>query len=231
MISSFKAVFFDAGGTLLHPFPSVGEIYHRVASRYGYKTDADRLQKKFSEVWTKRDGLGHLSSHHNEKIEKEWWRSLVQEVFSETEGPFRDFEIFFEELYDAFANPEAWRLYPGVLEVLAELKKRGKRLAIVSNWDSRLFKLCEGLGLEDYFEFVLASAVFGASKPSPKIFMEALRRAKVSAAEAVHVGDSLEDEVKGALAAGICPILIDRGPSARRLEGIQTIQKLEELLS
>jgi putative hydrolase of the HAD superfamily len=134
---------------------------------------------------------------------------LVREVFSQ-EGPIENFEAFFEELYDRFASPDTWRPFPDTLPTLEELKKRGKILGIVSNWDSRLFGICKGLDLERYLDFVLASAVVGAAKPSPKIFEEALRQARVSPEEALHVGDSLEDDVLGAQQAGIHAVLLDR---------------------
>ena len=230
MLSSYKAIFFDAGGTLFHPFPSVGRIYRETASRYGCQTAAEELEKKFVAGWLRRDGLSSLAGHSSEKIEKEWWRGLVREIFS---GPasVREFETFFEELYETFGHPNAWRLYPGVIEVLEELKKRGKRLAVISNWDSRLFKLCEGLGVLPYFDFILASAVFGASKPGRKIFEEALSRTGVSAKDAVHIGDSYEDDVRGALGAGIEAILVNRHPEADRPPHPKTIRDLRELIS
>ena len=229
MIENFKAIFFDAGGTLLHPFPSVGEIYQRVAALHGLKVEAAATEKLFRESWLKRDGLTHLASHSSEKIEREWWRSLVYAVF-ETLGGFKDFEAFFTELYDMFARPECWKLYPGTLELLAALKKKNKKLGIISNWDSRLLILCKGLGLEDHMDFILASAVFGASKPSPKIFEEALRRAGVAPQEAVHIGDSFEDDIKGARSVGIHAILIERHPKHRKLEDVPTIHNLRELM-
>jgi len=64
--------------------------------------------------------------------------------------------------------------------------------------------------IEEYFEFVLASAVFGASKPNPKIFEAALEKMGAKPAHAVHIGDSLEDDIKGAGRAGIWGIWIDR---------------------
>lgn len=230
MIDSYKAVFFDAGGTLLHPFPSVGEIYKRVAGVHGCFVDAEKIEKAFREAWLKRDGLSHLTVHNSEKIERLWWRDLVGEVF-EAFGGFRDFEVFFTELYDTFARPECWKLYPGTLEILKTIRKKKKHLGIISNWDSRLLGLCEGLGLHNHFDFILASAVFGASKPSAKIFEEALRRAGVQPHEAVHIGDSFEDDIKGARAAGLDAILIERHPGHRQLDHVKTIHDLQELLA
>ena len=232
MLASFKAVFFDAGGTLLHPYPSVGEIYFEVASRYGCRTPAGVLESKFRDAWLKRDGIGNLASHSNEKVERDWWKNLVFEVFSET-LPGQNFEKFFAELYDLFAQPQVWRLYPGVHELLENLKNQKKRLAIISNWDSRLFKICAGLDIEKYFDFILASAVFGASKPSPLIFQEALRRTGVLPHEAVHIGDSLADDIHGAHQVGIHAIHIDRHPDVPKDLHLKhhRIHQLNELLS
>lgn len=231
MLSGFKAVFFDAGGTLFYPYPSVGEIYQKVAAQYGCIARAEELEALFKQAWLRRDGLADLVSRSSEKNERDWWRALVHEVFSQTGGVAR-FENFFSELYGTFGAPEAWRIFPGAVDVLKALKARKKRLAIISNWDSRLFKLCKGLGLEDYFEFMLASAVFGVSKPSPRIFEEALRRVGVDPSVAVHIGDSYEDDIKGAHGAGIKGILIDRHHAVpRQFDQVTTIRDLKELIA
>ncbi len=234
MIDSYKAIFFDAGGTLLHPYPSVGEIYAEVAARYGVKASSQEIEKKFREIWIQREGLAQLSAHSNEKIEKDWWRNLVAEVFS-SYSLGDQFEKFFDELHRLFAEPEVWRLYPGVLELLAELKKRGKHLAVISNWDSRLIKLLERLGIAGYFEFILASAVFGSAKPGARIFEEALKRTGVSPEEALHIGDSFEDDIKGAVQLGIHAVLIDRHQHFKKnpkgsIQPTRVIRHLDELL-
>ncbi len=232
MLSPYKVVFFDAGGTLLHPYPSVGEIYSEVASRYGSNIAPDQIERVFREAWVKQDGMAALVSHSSEKVEKDWWHAMVLQVFSEL-GGIPDFENFFEELFHLFGEPKVWRLYPETKEVLDELLRRKKRLAIVSNWDSRLFHLIEWLGLQNYFEFILASAVFGASKPNPRIFKEALGKIGVAPSEAVHVGDSLEDDIKGATGVGMQSVLIARNARTvehKHFKGLQVIRDLRELL-
>lgn len=224
--SKVRAVFFDAGGTLFRPYPSVGEVYSEVAGRHGLRTDPDAVEKRFHELWVARDGLCGLSARSGEKEERSWWKGLVREVFSEF-GRLGDFDSFFEELYDRFARPETWRLFPDALPVVRELKKRGKILGIVSNWDSRLFGICEGLGLKPHVDFILASAVVGAAKPHPGIFREALKQAGVEANEALHVGDSLEDDVLGAQRAGIHAVFINR--KGHRPSPVPAISELQFL--
>jgi putative hydrolase of the HAD superfamily len=230
MLGPYKAVFFDAGGTLLHPYPSVGEIYAQVGCRFGCKAKPEQLEQLFRHHWLKRDGLSGLTGQLDEKIERTWWKHLVHDVFTEA-GGVENFDDFFHELYDLFARPEVWRLYPDVKELLVSLKKQGKKLGVISNWDSRLFKISEGLGLDEHFDFILASAVFGSSKPSPKIFEEALHRAGVDPHEAIHIGDSFEDDVRGAMTVGISAILIDRHPKLRPHQHHPTITDFRELFS
>lgn len=225
-LRNVKAIFFDAGGTLFRPYPSVGEIYSEVAAQYGFVADPKDLEELFHTAWEERDGLASLSGLSTEKKEKEWWHALVWDVFSKR-GRIENFESFFEELYDRFARAEAWRLFPDTLPALKALKKRQKILGIVSNWDSRLFGICEGLGLGPYLDFILPSAVVGAAKPNPKIFQEALRRARVLRQEALHVGDSLEDDVLGAQRAGIYVLFLDRkGTRPSSTPTISTLQFL-----
>jgi putative hydrolase of the HAD superfamily len=227
--AKIKAVFFDAGGTLFRPYPSVGEVYSEVARAHGLETDPAKLESIFHSLWEKRDGLASLASHSSEKEEKNWWHSLVWEVFSSL-GTVENFDAFFDELYDRFASPETWCLFEDALPALREMKKSKKIVGIVSNWDSRLFRICKGLGLEPYLDFILASAVVGAAKPSPKIFQEALRRAGVQPEEAIHVGDSLEDDIRGAEQAGIRAVFLDRqGTRTSQTLKISTLQAIMQI--
>lgn len=204
-----QAIFFDAGGTLFRPFPSVGHYYSEVATRHGCRVSAEAVEAAFHSVWSRHDKIGDLKGPCDEKVEKEFWRKIVTEVFKDF-GGFRAFDDFFNELHDLFARPEVWKLFPETEEVLRALKKKNYIIGLVSNWDSRLLKLCAGLGLDPYLDFKVISAMFGAAKPDPKIFREAVRLSKVPAEAVVHVGDSLEDDIRGAHEAGIRSIWLDR---------------------
>jgi len=223
-----KAVFFDAGGTLLAPHPSVGEIYTSVARKYGMYADAGLVERRFQEEFSSRDGMASLNAHSNEKKEKDWWKSLVRAAFEKVTRLNR-FDEYFDELYDLFGRPDPWRLYPEVPEVLEGLKSRGFVLGIVSNWDSRLHSLCRGMGLDRYFDFILASAVVGSAKPDRGIFEKALALAKAEPSEAIHIGDSIDDDWTGACAVNIDVLVINR--TRRTLPHIKTIGSLTEVLS
>jgi len=72
-----------------------------------------------------------------------------------------------------------------------------------------MITLLADLGLRDHFDTVVISGDVGVSKPDPGIFHIALEETGLLAEEALHVGDSRED-VEGARAAGVTPVLIRR---------------------
>jgi putative hydrolase of the HAD superfamily len=220
-----KAVFFDAGNTLFRPYPSVGAVYARLAARHGVRVRPAWVQARFGEEWKRRNGLAQLKDEAQEKL---WWRGLVRNVFGASFPDERTFDRYYEKLYKEFAMPRTWRLYPETLPVLKALKKRGVRMGIVSNWDSRLFRLCDGLGVTPFMEFILASAVEGTVKPEREIFRRGLRKMGLKPAQALHVGDSFREDYWGAGRAGLRALLIDRHGHAPT--GAETVASLRELL-
>jgi putative hydrolase of the HAD superfamily len=106
---------------------------------------------------------------------------------------------------------------------LRQLRARGLRLVVVSNWDCSLPEVLADVGLLELVDAVVASAVVGAAKPDPLIFERALAEAGCEAADAVHVGDSVENDVEGARRVGIRPLLIGGD--------LRTVSDLPALLS
>lgn len=227
-MNKLKAVFFDAGGTLFRPFPSVGEVYASTARKFGVSHDAGLLEQNFHTFWKKRGGLASLGAETNEAKERAWWHSLVKEVF-ESLGGVPEFDRFFEALYQSFEDKNSWEIYSDVWETLAQLRRNGFIIGIVSNWDLRLPRVIRNLGLTDHFDFVLGSSACGATKPHPKIFNEALRSAGVRTEEAVHVGDNYEEDFLGAQRLGIKAYLIDRDGANNFLEASFRLRSLRDL--
>jgi putative hydrolase of the HAD superfamily len=120
--------------------------------------------------------------------------------------------------------------FPDASPALAALRERGVRLVVVSNWDWSLHGVLERVGLAERVDATVTSAEVGARKPAAAIFTRGLELAGVAPDEAVHVGDSVQDDVAGARAAGITPVLIrrdgDPGP-----DGVRTVRSLIELAS
>jgi putative hydrolase of the HAD superfamily len=124
-----------------------------------------------------------------------------------------------------------FRPYPDAARALDALRARWIRLVVVSNWDYSLHDVLAATGLGSRVHGIVTSAELGVAKPSPAIFAHALGLAGVPAELAMHVGDSVEDDVAGARAAGIEAVLLRRdgaGPSPPP-RGVRTIRSLREL--
>ncbi|MDP9129473.1 MAG: HAD-IA family hydrolase [Candidatus Binatota bacterium] len=210
-----KAVFFDAAGTLIKPARRVGESYAAVAAKYGKAVTPTELFERFRICF---DGAPPLAfpgaaTSEIETLERQWWKRVVAQVF-EPWGKFAKFDDFFDELFAYFARADAWLLYPEVIETLAALKQRGLILAVISNFDSRLVRILEGLHVGASFEHIFVSSAVGYAKPQARIFDIALSRFGLTPGQALHIGDSESNDLQGARNAGVPVLLIDRGLTA-----------------
>jgi putative hydrolase of the HAD superfamily len=104
-----------------------------------------------------------------------------------------------------------FRPYPDAAPALSELRDRGIRVVCVSNWDCSLPGVLERCGLGSLLDGAVTSALAGARKPDPSIFDPALALVQCDPADALHVGDTPEEDVEGARAAGIPALLLIRG--------------------
>jgi putative hydrolase of the HAD superfamily len=121
-----------------------------------------------------------------------------------------------------------FRAFPDVAPALRDWRERGARLVVVSNWDVSLHEVLARLELAPLLDGILTSAEAGTRKPAPEIFERALSMAGVDAGAAVHVGDSLTEDVAGARAAGIEPVLVARGEDLPP-SGVPVVASLAEL--
>ena len=119
--------------------------------------------------------------------------------------------------------------FPEAPSALRALRAMGLRLVVASNWDCSLAQVLSGAGLGRLVDGVVASAQAGAAKPDPALFEAALRVAGCGPGEALHVGDSPELDVAGALRAGLRAVLLQREPGAAAQ--VPTIQGLDQLPS
>jgi len=220
-----RAVFFDAGNTLIHPYPSIGEIYSRIAAKHGMSFDKDEAYSAFKEAFLARRGIP-LDSREKEI---EWWRGIVWDAVTSLCKP-RDFDAYFEELFEFFTKAEAWKIYPEVVPTLEELRARGVELGVISNWDSRLLPLLHNLGLARVFSVIAVSALVGSAKPDREIFQYALDKLGVKPEEALHAGDNIELDFKGARACGLHALLLDRNGHVPAKDEIPIIHSVDEVL-
>lgn len=232
MSSSIRVVFFDAADTLFHVHGSVAEIYLRYAVEFGFSQKPDSLsaiQLAFRRAFREAPPPVFAATEpaRIKQSERLWWFDIVHHVFYRV-GMFERFDEFFDQVFRVFEDHRSWCLFPETASTLTRLKARNMELGIISNFDSRLFTVMRGLGIADAFDTVTISSLAQAAKPSPQIFHIALEKHAIDPEEALHVGDSLRDDVEGAKKAGLHAVLLDR--DGRRQEtGVRTITSLEEL--
>lgn len=117
-----------------------------------------------------------------------------------------DREVPLKTMMDAFR----FHAFDDARPALDELRKSGLRLVCVSNWDISLSEVLQRCGLDDALDGVVTSAESGVRKPDPAIFHAALELAGCGADEALHVGDTVAEDIAGAGAAGIRALHLDR---------------------
>jgi putative hydrolase of the HAD superfamily len=207
---TLAAVTFDVTRTLL-TCPTLGEQYAEVLARHGVEVAARDVEAAIPLVWQELACAASPARDrflHHPKGARGFWRHFVERTCELLEAPHPS-AFAAAELFDRFAQPEAWEVAPGTRAMLAELKRHGLKLAIISNWDQRLPLLLERLELADLFDSFAISAIVGVEKPHPRIFETALASLGVGAAQALHVGDSRLDDIEGAQAVGMQALLLD----------------------
>jgi putative hydrolase of the HAD superfamily len=200
------AVFLDAGGTLLRERSSRAAIYAEAAREAGLEVGELEMRER---MYRLHAALPRSVGPHF-RYSRGWFQAFIEGVFVGELGlsPGR-LPALSEALFERFADPRNYTLLPGAAELVEGLAHRGLCVAVVSNWSEALPGLLEGLGLARHLRFSVVSALVGCEKPEPEIFERALALAGVPAAAALHAGNDLERDVRGARAAGILPVLVN----------------------
>jgi len=211
-----QAVFFDAGFTLIFPSRPVIDCYLETARAVSHEHCDTKLREAFNRAWaagTRSDPGDHRSS---DALERERWHRFTLKIAQEIPELLPHHKAWLERLEGAFDTGDGWRLVSSAPPLLRDLRARGLKVAIVSNWHAGLHRIVSSVGLADLVDFVVCSADVGFRKPHPEIFQVALRQGSVPPSAVVHVGDTWDEDVVGAEAVGITPIHILGGPSTTR---------------
>lgn len=203
---TIKTVFLDAGGTLLSERSSRAAIYAEVARELGRPVADETMRGILQRVAREMPRTVEGGFRYSEV----WFAEVNARVFG------RDLALgdaavacACERLFAHFAAHENFRAYPGAHELCASLRAVGLRVGVVSNWSERLEGLLSGLGLREHLDFVVVSAIERCEKPEREIFARALELADCAPAEALHAGNDVEHDARGARSAGLHAVLVD----------------------
>lgn len=208
-----QLVTFDAAGTLLKSSWEPELLAVDSALQIGLRIDTEKSKEVFLDILKKnRDRHEDIESRADPTEIKAFWVGIIAQWLADIQqNPMHSREIYELTSQKIFSGKgEVFSVYEDVLYALDKLKNKNMKLGVISNWDSSLHKILQSLHLDSYFDFIIASLEFGREKPDPKIFNFALEEAKVSSQDALHIGDSFEDDYLGAKNAGWHAILIDR---------------------
>jgi HAD superfamily hydrolase (TIGR01662 family) len=200
---SLRAVLFDVDFTLARPGPELmPEGYVRCGERHGLTLEASRYGEA-------RDAaLADLRRHPELDHDEEIWVAFTERIVIGMGGAKPVSHDVAVELTSRWQRHENFELYEDVIPVLDELRRAGIRLGLVSNSARDVRDFARHHALE--IDAGISSFQHGKTKPHASIFKAVLELLEVEPVEAAMVGDTVEDDVEGALALGMRAVLVDR---------------------
>jgi len=219
-----RAVLLDALGTLVELEPPAPRL-RRLLAEAGFEVSEDTAQRGFAAE------IAYYLEHHlegsNAAAVEELRDRCAEAMRAGLEVPGLDQATARRVMLEALE----FRAFDDAPPALEALRGRGLRLVVVSNWDCSLPWWLERAGLAALVDGFVSSGEVGAAKPARRMFERGLEVAGVEAAEAIHVGDSVENDIAGARAAGIRPVLIRRnGDAPSDVEAVSSLAGLVALL-
>jgi putative hydrolase of the HAD superfamily len=211
---AIRTVFFDAGFTLLHPYPSSSELCQKVCQQLGLHIHIEKFNMRMAEADEYYFRQTRLKRHTwaSEQTINEFWieyyMELLRPLVEEHSEPL--LHELAHRITREFDEHTSWQVYSDVFPVLKTLKAHNYTLGVISDWGIGLGPILRRLQLTGYFDCLLVSAVTRHAKPSPALYELALQRANSIADYTIHIGDSYIHDVLGARTVGITPILLDR---------------------
>jgi HAD superfamily hydrolase (TIGR01549 family) len=226
------ALLIDGLGTLVSLAPPAPALTRELAVRFGIEVSEEQAGRALgAEITFYRAHMGLGRDLESVSALRRRCAEVMREALPPSE---RLAALSVEALTEALLSALRFDAYPDARPALMRARRAGARIIVVSNWDVSLADVLERVGLAPLVDGVVTSAAVGVAKPAPAIFAHALGLAGVTAdrgARVRHVGDSLDEDVRGALACGISAVLLrrDAQPTPPALDGVATIGSLAEL--
>jgi putative hydrolase of the HAD superfamily len=210
-MTEIKAVFFDLYGTLAGFDPPRDEIQARAAAVFGFEVTKQGIDAGYHLADEFMTGQNATRPVRTLNADEQWaFFSRFEQLILQGAGHDVDLATAAEVWGEVRKQEYRLALFPDVIDGLDRLRSRRLIVAAISNINQSAQKLCEEMKLTGHVDFATTSGETGFEKPDPRIFETALRKARVTASEALFIGDQLESDIYGAENAGLRPILMDR---------------------
>ncbi|MDO9333682.1 MAG: HAD family hydrolase [Dehalococcoidales bacterium] len=227
-----KAVFFDWFNTLAHYHPPREELERQALQELGFAVSPQVVSrglyladKNFYEE-NARLPIRQRSPEEQARIYAGFQLTILQEA---SITPKQDLVLKLMSRMRELNATMKFILYDDVLPTLKAVKGRKLTVGLLTNLQREIDSMCRELGIASYIDFTVTSGEVGADKPQAPIFLKALELAKIKPQEAIHVGDQYNNDVKGARAVGIVPLLLDRTNLYPEITDCPRIQSLIEV--
>ena len=225
-----KAIFFDFYNTLVRFWPPLDQIQQAACQEFGFKIAGEAINYGYSvaDIYFNRENELKPLATRTEAERLEFF-SRYEQILLENAGLSVTLELAQQIWQVAISVPKDFIAFDDTVDVLKRLNDQGYRLGVISNLRRDMDQLCSDLQIAPYLDFCITSEEVGVEKPDPAIFVVALERAGVKAAEAVHVGDQPRSDLVGARGAGLHAVLLDRGNWHEDVDNCVRISQLSEL--
>lgn len=217
-IRGIRAVTFDLYNTLAHFQPPVEQIQTEACSRLGITVSAEGIAAGYllADAHMARENA-RMPVRTRSRDERRDFFTEYERLVLKGAGVEADPALARQVWLQVRQIPYGLTLFDDTVPALEELRARGLTVGVLSNVDEGSDVLLGDLGLGPHVDFLLTSREIGADKPHPPIFLAALARARAAPAEAMHVGDQVDTDIKGARGAGIHAVLLERPSLGRAL--------------
>jgi HAD superfamily hydrolase (TIGR01549 family) len=217
-----RAVVFDVDYTIAKPGPDLGpDGYRRLGERYGLTLDPARYDD------ARRAALVDLKRHPELDHDEEIWIRFTQRIIDGMGGT-GDTYAAAHEMESAWAHAHHFELYEDAVAAIDDLRADGLKVGLLSNSARNLSEFVTHHRLA--VDAVLTSRDHGKTKPHETIFRRMLELLDVDAAEALMVGDTVEDDIEGALAVGMRAVLLDREGRYPEHESLRDLRTLRSVI-
>ncbi|MGI6457037.1 MAG: HAD family hydrolase [bacterium] len=201
---SERWIFMDAGDTFIYGYPTFYEAIRDCMSTAGQECSLDTI-KKAVHVFMEAAPPENITTQDKFRT---YFHSMYRNVLEQLSYS-EEINRGVSYLWGEWESGHRLRLFDDSYMALKILKEKGFKLAILSNWDTSFQKTLARLGVEHFFDIILASCEIGIAKPDPEFFHHALQLAKTKAEQVTFLGDQIDYDLVPAKNLGMKTVYVD----------------------